>query len=404
MEAGSSDPAVTPFSLFDGDFLNRTFSAMGLQGRRARDLFGRSIAVIAVTWLPMALFALNEGLVSAEIEARNFFADYAAYAQFLIALPLFIVAERVVSRNTREAAEDFLNTGVVNLADVPAVDAAHREVRRLRLAWLPEVVCALLAWTLAYFTFAPEFSDDTMVTWHTQYSGANRSLTWTGGWAMLVALPVLNYWWLRLAWKIVIWTRYLWRMSRLDLVLVAAHPDRTGGIGFISEVQAKFALVLFAYGISNVAATIAYQVAIQDASLTLPPVWGPALGFVICAPLLFLVPLFMFTKQLFRTKRRSLTLYREQATRHALAFEARWLATDAHDHAGAETAELTNLNNVATMFDRVEHMRVVPFDLRSASQLVASTLGSVATVLPLLRIEGPLKVWLEILTALLKRS
>lgn len=168
-------------------------------------------------------------------------------------------------------------------------------------------------------------------------------------------------------------------------------------------MQAKFALVIFAYGISNVAATIAYEVAIQGASLTLPPVWGPALGFIIGAPLLFTVPLFMFTKQLFRTKRRSLTLYREQATRHALAFEARWLGSDpSAGAAAAETAELANLNNVATMFDRVEHMRVVPFDLRSAAQLVASTVGSVATVLPLLKIEGPLKMWLEVLSTVLK--
>ncbi|MEO7367315.1 MAG: hypothetical protein ABIZ36_05120 [Gemmatimonadaceae bacterium] len=27
--------------------------------------------------------------------------------------------------------------------------------------------------------------------------------------------------------EIVIWTRYLYRMSRLNLVLVASHPDRT---------------------------------------------------------------------------------------------------------------------------------------------------------------------------------
>jgi hypothetical protein len=55
------------------------------------------------------------------------------------------------------------------------------------------------------------------------------------------------------------------------------------------------------------------------------------------------------------------------------------------------------INNVATVFNRIEHMRVVPFDLRSALQLIGSTLGSIATALPLLKIEGPLKEWLEFL-------
>jgi hypothetical protein len=56
---------------------------------------------------------------------------------------------------------------------------------------------------------------------------------------------------------------------------------------------------------------------------------------------------------------------------------------------------------VATVFDRIERMRVVPFDWRSATQLIGSTLGSVATALPLLRIEGPLKEWLELLSKML---
>src|SRR5262249_31271039 len=152
-----------------------------------------------------------------------------------------------------------------------------------------------------------------------------------GAWALLFALPLLNYWWLRIGWKVIVWTRYLYRISRPRLVLVAAHPDKTGGIGFISDVQATFALIIFAYGISNVAAVIAYKVAIEKAPLTLPPVWGPAVGFIIGAPALFTVPLLMFTKQLARTKRRALAAYREQILRQSLAFESAWLGADASD-------------------------------------------------------------------------
>ena len=111
----------------------------------------------------------------------------------------------------------------------------------------------------------------------------------------------------------------------------------------------------------------------------------------------------MFTKQLFRTKRRTLALYREQALRHALAFESRWLTEDPAPD-GSQATQLTGMNQLATIFDRVERMRVVPFDLRSGAQLVASTLGSVATALPLLKIEGPLKDWLEVLSAFLRHG
>jgi hypothetical protein len=91
----SPSSSITPFSLFDGDLLNRTFGRLGLHSRRAVEIAGRCAVVIGATWTPMATFALIQRLYSNRIDARNFFADYAAYAQFLIALPLFIVAERV---------------------------------------------------------------------------------------------------------------------------------------------------------------------------------------------------------------------------------------------------------------------------------------------------------------------
>lgn len=48
------------------------------------------------------MLAFWQQLFSNHVDARNFFADYAAYAQFLVAIPLFIVGERIVSRSARQ--------------------------------------------------------------------------------------------------------------------------------------------------------------------------------------------------------------------------------------------------------------------------------------------------------------
>ncbi len=402
--------SIAPFSLFDGDLVNRGFARLGLHGRRARDIAGRCLFVAAVTWPPMAVLALMQHLYSRTIDARNFFADYAAYAQFLLALPLFVLGEWVVSRSTREAAATFVDSGVIRPADVPLADASHREVARLGRSRRAERVCIALAYLLAAATILPERWAPSMRTWHMGAGEGPQAgirtifgLTLPGAWALVVALPLLNYWWLRLGWKVIVWTHYLYRISRPRLVLVASHPDRTGGIGFISEVQATFALIIFAYGLSNVGAVIAYKVAIEGAPLSLPPVWGPALGFIVCAPLLFALPLLMFTKQLYRTKHRALAAYREQIHREWLAFEPAALGDEA-SAAGDSLTVLGRMSHMAAMFERVEGMRIVPFDLKSALQLLAATIGSVATALPLLRIEGPVKDWLEFITALLRHG
>jgi hypothetical protein len=54
-----------------------------------------------------------------------------------------------------------------------------------------------------------------------------------------------------------------------------------------------------------------------------------------------------------------------------------------------EIRELTELTTLSTMFVHIEKMRVVPFDLRSMGQLMGSSFGSVATILPLLHFNGP---------------
>jgi hypothetical protein len=171
----------------------------------------------------------------------------------------------------------------------------------------------------------------------------------------------------------------------MRLELHPAHPDLTGGIGFISATQGRFAVFILAYGISNVAATVGYEIAILHYHLSTMPVWGPLLGFTIVAPLLFTLPLLMFTAQLYRTKQEALALYRERVTEHSRIVEKRWLDRNRDGESAAEEVrELTELSALSTMFTRIETMRVVPFDLRSFSQLLGSSLGSIAVLLPLL--------------------
>jgi hypothetical protein len=187
-------------------------------------------------------------------------------------------------------------------------------------------------------------------------------------------------------------------MSRFRLMLAASHPDHTGGLGFISRVQAKFAWIIFAYGLSNVAAVVAYKIAIEGVSAWALPVWGPVVGFAIGAPLLFTFPLFMFTKQLFRTKKRALSQYRKLAMDRARSLEHHWL--DVGPARGTQAYDLEQHTSFAAIFDSIERMRVVPFDFRSIGQLLGSTFGSVAAILPLIRLEGRLPQWLEFFASL----
>jgi len=398
----------------------------------------RCLVLVATTWGVVAIAALFVTDIAGVPPPENFFKDFAAYLMFVVGLPLFVIAEPIVGEHTREAANYFLVAGIVPTRDAPLLDTLHRRVERLRKSLLPELLCIAVAYALAISTILPKTSS-VCPTWHTtpvtahgtadevktarqkqrdacaaqvkarekdklavspnpasQAAGRIQRIPSTlnlAGWCeMLVALPILNYWWLRWIWKIGLWSWYLWQVSLLPLVLTASHPDETGGLGFISDVQTKFGLVIVAYGISNVASTVGYEIGVEHASWSLYTVWCPLLIFAVGAPLLFTLPLFMFTKRLYRVKKRAREQLYEQVGERTRAFNATWQTAQYDASLGADLFQWQQLRN---LYEHIEKMRIVPFDLRSFAELVGQTLGSLVPLLAYLKLPDWLMRILE---------
>lgn len=360
------------------------------------------MTLISLTWVPLALLAIISN-VHAGPAGENFFKDFAAYMMLVLGFPLFVIAERIVGIHTERAAVNIFSTGVIR--DQAALDltAFHQEIRVLRESVISDVICLFLGYALSLATILPMLFD-VQPTWHARVplGGLKESLTVAGWWEMLVALPVLNYWWLRWIWKILLWCFYLFRLSRTHLTLIASHPDRTGGLGFLSDAQTKFGWVILAYGITNVASVVGYKIGVEGASFILPSVWGPLVGFIIGAPLLFTTPLLMFTKQLYQAKWRAIEQYHEKATERAKIFEEKWLyACNTGKFYVMGGSELLGMKNLSEVYDHINKMRVVPFDFRSFMELMGQTLGSLLPLLPYLGLPEPL---LQILESLFKMT
>jgi hypothetical protein len=283
----------------------------------------------------------------------------------------------------------------------------EKRISGLRKKMWPEYLIIAVSIYMGVMALGPEMftKDPNMVTWHsykiTGHGHLTHWMTPAGWYAMFIGLPIMSYTWVRCVWKVSMWYWYLRRVSKFHLTLVASHPDHTGGIGFLSEVQAKFAIVILAFGISNIVSTVGYKIAIEHAPVNLPPVWGMVAGFVIGAPVMFLAPLLLFTKQLSRTKKRAIAQFREKAMMSARAVEERWMMTEDTPERNEQLRnELSQLNLLSGFYERIHAMRVVPFDLRSAGQLIGSAVGPVLPILPYF-IEMP-DEWEKILEVLTK--
>lgn len=67
----------------------------------------------------------------------------------------------------------------------------------------------------------------------------------------------------------------------------------------------------------------------------------------------------------------------------AQAFEEKWLKACTSGHYELMSgSDLTGLDALNRVYDHIHKMRVVPFDLRSFSELVGSALGPMVPLLP----------------------
>ena len=383
-ESRSHSPATESFSLFQDDLINRLFRIIGLGPERLIHILGRIAILIGLTWVPVALLASYSDVGTDQPPGQNFFLDLAAYAQFFIGLPLFVFAEYVIARSTEDAAAHFRSTGLLPKHSMNLVERWNARIRDLRTARWSDVVCLAIGYVLVSVWIWPELHNATE-TWHALGPVGHQSLTAAGAWEVFIALPLLDYWWLRWIWKIGLWCWYLAKLSSVQLSIVASHPDETGGLGFLSDVQTKFGWVILAYGVTNIAATVAYKLTIEQTPATFMAVWGPMVSFIIGAPLVFSVPLFMFTKQLHHAKRRALAHFHRNVTERALMLERTWMqACDSKEYAPMIDAEVAGLNSIHALYNHLQKMRVVPLDLRSFAELVGYATGPFLPLVSLL--------------------
>ena len=115
----------------------------------------------------------------------------------------------------------------------------------------------------------------------------------------LVALPIFQFLMYRWAYRMVIWTRFLWHISNLDLLLTPTHPDGAGGLGFLGNASISFGIILFALN-SVVSVAIASRILFGGATLEQFELIYGALIVIVLA--VFGGPLIVFAPKLFRLK------------------------------------------------------------------------------------------------------
>lgn len=377
--AGDASPLEGDFSIVIGGPLFQALRRAHLTGDALQLVHRRIVAIAAVAWVPLCVLSAADGKAWGDSVAVPFLYDIDAHARLLVALPLLILAELVVHQRLREVVAQFVTLGLVRGAVRERFGAAIRSAMRLRNSMLAEVVLIamvygvgiLVVWRYYFALGAP--------TWYAAPVAGGRQLHLAGWWYFLVSLPLFQLLLLRWYFRLFIWARFLWHVSRMDIAYAPMHPDRNGGLGFLSRIGHAFAPLLLAEG-TLLAGSIANQIFFQGAVLT--DFKLEVFTFVATVVGVVLAPLLVFVVPLSQARRAGLRDYRHLAKQHLDAFEAKWLhGGAASDDPLVGTPDFSALGDMAASFNVVREMHVVPITRDTVLQLVVMTLLPVAPLL-----------------------
>jgi hypothetical protein len=193
-------------------------------------------------------------------------------------------------------------------------------------------------------------------------------LTLAGYWYAFVSIPIFQFILLRWYMRLVLWFRLLWQISRLNLHLTAAHPDRAERDRFPGQEFLRLRADSLCSALLS--GFIASRVLYEGRSLLSFKMEAAGLvGFFV---LFILGPLLMFTPKLARAKRKGSAEYGLLANRYVLGFEEKWIRGGVPD-VGELLGTGQSLADLGNSYSIVGEMRIVPFGLDDITRLDAGT-------------------------------
>jgi hypothetical protein len=344
----------------------------------ALGLLRRRVLIISLfTWLPLLLLSVWTGELVNGASKVPFFYDIDVHVRFLVALPLLLVAELVVHQRIRQIVRQFIERGIIPVQARQQFEAVIGSAMRLRNSMVIEVLLIILVLTVGHFLW---FSQMTLeaVTWYAAWVDGQHRFTAAGYWYAYISIPIFQFLLLRWYFRIFIWARFLWQISRLDLHLMPTHPDRAAGLGFLGGSTAAFMPLLLSHG-ALVAGQIANHIFYEgDKLLAFKPEIVAVVTFLL---LLVLGPLCVFSPRLAQAKRQGLLEYGELASRYVEGFDQKWLRGGAPlDEQLVGSGDIQSLNDLAGSFEVVKSMQPFPFGKTIVLQTAIAVL---APLLPL---------------------
>jgi hypothetical protein len=327
---------------------------------------------VMITWVPLAVLSAIEGLALRPNPRESLLLDCAAYGRYLVAAPALVLAGAIALPQLAAVVRHFLDSGIISRADRPRYEALVESTRRLLVTRRVDVVLVVLAYVLSVARSRALYPADVSTWTAPTVGGAAGHLSLAGWWRLLVSQPLFTALLAMWLWRLLLWIRFLRATASMDLRLVAAHPDRLGGLRFALIPIRGFTVLAFAIG-AVTAGSVAQSVLFDGAALSS---FEYLIGAQVVAVVALLAgPSLLLTAPLVRLQATGTFLYGRLASDIGHAFQQRWVAgertADAEALSAQDFSATTDLYSVSS---NVQNINPFVLDVSVLIMLVAATL------------------------------
>jgi hypothetical protein len=349
------------FSLVSGGPLYQLWRRSGQTGDAMQLAHRRVLVAVLLTWVPLFLLSMIDGRAWGDSVVMPLMKDIETNVRSLIAVPLLIFAEVRVHRDLPSILRCFVDRGLISAGERPRFDAAVASAIRLRNSIVAEVLLIVLVYAVGMLVIRrTQFMLDAD-TWYAVRVNGGLRLTYAGWWGALVAMPVMQFLCVRWFFRLFVWGRLLWQVSRIPMNLEPVHPDATGGLHFIALTERACWTLMLGMG-AVLSGMIANRIFYTGASLFEFKV--EIVGMVALLVFLVFGPMLAFMPKLIELKHHAIEEYGRLGQRYAREFDRKWIhAERPTDEPLLGSADIQSLADLRNSFLVVKEIRWTPFDV-----------------------------------------
>ena len=337
-----------------------------------------------VAWLIPVTLASLQGLLDENYRGHWIFSDFTVHSRFLVAVWVMLATERIADARISLLVRQFPRAGLIAPGALPAFFAAVIRADRRTSSRRAEPIMLIIAliWSIYVTKFASTVSAG---SWEGSVVNNEVVLSWAGEGSAWLSTPFFLFLMLRWVWRFIVWATLLRTISRLPLQLMPLHPDRAGGLGFLSLFPSVFAGLVF--GLSCVIASSLFKayVYLGQSQQVMWMAMGVWVGFIA---ILFLGPLLVFVRPLYLARERAVIEYGRLAQQHHLAFHRKWVDANPSGSELMGVSDSSSVSDVNASVQAVHAMRSFPVDRPALTLLL---LAAAVPFVPVAATKMPLK-------------